>query len=450
MKRNLSVLILTLLFFSIPLTVSANGYTNVTVSEANTMIDSNPSLIVLDVRTQSEYDSGHIRNAKLIPVSELETRLDELDTTDEILVHCKSGGRSAIASQILVDNGFLYVYNMLGGIIAWINGGFPVYVKYFSIQEAINNANDGDKILVSSGTYYENVLTNKTISLTGENSTSTVINGTLDVQANNVEITRFCIENGYGVRLENVTQCKIIETVTGNSSGFGIILYNASNSQIFCNEIYSNYYDGICLDQASNNNVISSNYIQDFSRHGIGIHQSAFNTIEENEIFSGGTGLHIRYASNNTVRTNTVIGCYTGLWMEHSHNNTLHHNSFLNNTIDASLPDSEGNIWDNGCEGNYWSDYNGADLNGDGVGDTELPWLGVDNYPLMNPYWNSADVNHDLKVDIYDVVLVCAAYGSTRLDSNWNPHCDIAEPYGIINIYDVVTVCTNYGKEYNP
>jgi len=75
------------------------------------------------------------------------------------------------------------------------------------------------------------------------------------------------------------------------------------------------------------------------------------------------------------------------------------------------------NKWDNGCEGNYWCTYNGSDLDGDGIGDTYLPWEGVDYYPLMIPYWNPANVNHNLKVDLYDAVLVCTAYLSTPLDS---------------------------------
>ena len=94
----------------------------------------------MDVRNQSEYDAGHIRNAKLIPVWQLATRLNELNKTDEILVYCKSGVRSAAASLTLADNGFSHVYNMLGGIMAWINVTYPVYVKYSSIQGAINNA----------------------------------------------------------------------------------------------------------------------------------------------------------------------------------------------------------------------------------------------------------------------------------------------------------------------
>jgi len=84
------------------------------VSEAKQMIETNPNLVILDVRTQEEYDEGHLENAVLIPVSELESRLDELDVEDEILVYCRSGVRSATASQTLVDNGFSSVYNMLG------------------------------------------------------------------------------------------------------------------------------------------------------------------------------------------------------------------------------------------------------------------------------------------------------------------------------------------------
>lgn len=272
---------------------------------------------------------------------------------------------------------------------------------FATIQEAIDAPETQNRhtILVDAGTYSETVSVNKEVYLLGENPTSTIINGTVNVQANNVEIRRFCIENGRGIRLGNVIRCRIIETVNRNSRDFGIILDNASNSQISFNEIYSNYYDGICLDHASNNNVISSNHIQDFYRDGIGIHQSAFNAIEANQIFSGGTGLHIRYASNNTANVNTVIDCTTGIWMEHSHTNALYHNSFVNNTIETSLPDSESNTWDNGYPsgGNYWSGYTGVDLyrgsyqnetGSDGIGDT-LYLIDDDNrdrYPLMGTF----------------------------------------------------------------
>jgi len=103
--------------------VSATSYVDVNVSVAKQMIDSNPNLVILDVRTRAEYDSGHLKNATLIPVTELANRLGELNKDKEILVYCMSGGRSVTASQMLVDNGFSKVYNMLGGITAWRNAG---------------------------------------------------------------------------------------------------------------------------------------------------------------------------------------------------------------------------------------------------------------------------------------------------------------------------------------
>lgn len=259
---------------------------------------------------------------------------------------------------------------------------------YQNITSGLENAVANDTVFVCNGTYYENIIVDKTLNLVGENNTSTVVDGTLYVRANNVEIEGFCVESGQGIWVEDVTGCKVSGIISRNSSNFGILLSNASNSQITFNEMYYNYYDGICLDHESNNNTISFNYIHSFQRDGVGIHQSVFNKIEANNIFSGGVGLHIRYGFNNTVESSTIINCATGIWMEHSHNNTLYHNNFINNTGGTSLPDSEGNIWDSGYEGNYWSDYNGTDSDHDGIGDT--PYFidedNQDNYPLMGTF----------------------------------------------------------------
>ncbi|TET57000.1 hypothetical protein E3J51_03815 [Candidatus Bathyarchaeota archaeon] len=65
-------------------------------------------------------------------------------------------------------------------------------------------------------------------------------------------------------------------------------------------------------------------------------------------------------------------------------------------------------------------------------------------------WWNLADANQDLKVDMDDVVLCVSAYESTPSDPHWDPFCDIAEPHGIINIFDVVMMASNYGEEHNP
>jgi rhodanese-related sulfurtransferase len=108
--------------------VSANGYVNVNVSEAKHMIESNPELVILDVRTLEEYESGHVQNAVLIPVTELQDRIGELDKEKETLVYCRAGRRSVTASEMLVANGFVSVYNMLGGITAWRDAGYWIEI----------------------------------------------------------------------------------------------------------------------------------------------------------------------------------------------------------------------------------------------------------------------------------------------------------------------------------
>ncbi|MFX1484609.1 MAG: hypothetical protein ACFFCP_15635, partial [Promethearchaeota archaeon] len=60
----------------------------------------------------------------------------------------------------------------------------------------------------------------------------------------------------------------------------------------------------------------------------------------------------------------------------------------------------------------------------------------------------SGDVDADFDVDIFDAVLFCAAYGSTPSDPNWNCHCDIVEPFGLIDLFDVVLMADSYGEEY--
>ena len=75
--------------------------------------------LLLDVRTQSEYDAGYIDGAILIPHTELADRLDEVEGYDKVLVYCASGNRSVAASQILIDAGFKEVYNLDGGYAAW-------------------------------------------------------------------------------------------------------------------------------------------------------------------------------------------------------------------------------------------------------------------------------------------------------------------------------------------
>ncbi|MHA1481660.1 MAG: rhodanese-like domain-containing protein [Candidatus Thorarchaeota archaeon] len=73
-----------------------------------------------------EFDGGRLEGAVNIPVNELQQRVDELDSEDEMLVYCRTGNRSSSAVQILVDNGFTKIYHMVDGITAWTDAGYPV------------------------------------------------------------------------------------------------------------------------------------------------------------------------------------------------------------------------------------------------------------------------------------------------------------------------------------
>ena len=89
-------------------------------ADALALYEGTPDLFVLDVRTPAEFASGHIPNAHLIPVDELEDRLNELPARDTLLlVHCAAGGRSSAACETLGQRGFTRLLNLAGGLHAW-------------------------------------------------------------------------------------------------------------------------------------------------------------------------------------------------------------------------------------------------------------------------------------------------------------------------------------------
>jgi rhodanese-related sulfurtransferase len=83
---------------------------------------------ILDVRTQEEWNEGHVPGATLIPLDQLEMRLSELPTDQEIVVICRSGNRSAQGRDILLSAGFTDVTSVAGGFNQWVANGFPAEV----------------------------------------------------------------------------------------------------------------------------------------------------------------------------------------------------------------------------------------------------------------------------------------------------------------------------------
>ena len=83
---------------------------------------------ILDVREQNEYDSGHILNAKLIPLGKLKSRLGELEKFRErsIVVVCRGGNRSNAAVALLNKEGFAQAISLAGGVVAWEKAKLPL------------------------------------------------------------------------------------------------------------------------------------------------------------------------------------------------------------------------------------------------------------------------------------------------------------------------------------
>jgi len=262
---------------------------------------------------------------------------------------------------------------------------------FLSIQEAILSASNGDTVFVRSGSYYGNLIINKSISLIGENKDSTFIVGnetgtTILIQEDYVKVVNFTIKSPQipliwnrkrGIHLLQVGFCEISENIIlRNDYGIGIWLFKSSN----------NIVAGNMLEQAA---------------EGIYIVSSINNTFMGNIIQEIGFGIRLHEASNNIFIANNISGnnfeIYFGSdgeYLSHVTNNTFHHNNILNNGVPVgTLGAIVGlNNWDNGKEGNYWTGYQGNDDNDDGIGDTsylvyENYYNGnhTDNYPLVNP-----------------------------------------------------------------
>jgi parallel beta-helix repeat protein len=226
--------------------------------------------------------------------------------------------------------------------------------QYPTIQAAINAANPGDIIQVASGIYYEHVVVNKSLTLIGESSSTTIIDGNgtgivIRINAPDVEVRGFTVQNAG----ELMGRCILLGSCIGNTisdnilrkSAYGIEVYESNSCIIDCNKIMNNSWAGIYVVNSSNN------------------------VIHYNMIANNSCGAYIATASSLL--------------------NTFYHNNFINNLVQAQsfAPTTK---WDNGAEGNYWSSYKGMDLNGDGIGDTALPYSegrGADDYyPLIEPW----------------------------------------------------------------
>jgi parallel beta-helix repeat protein len=254
-----------------------------------------------------------------------------------------NSGKKLIAAflSFILISAMLYIMDLSFGIID-IAGGEVLYVNktgsngaYMKIQDAIDNASSGDMVFVYNGTYYENLVVNKTINLIGEDRVTTIIDGrsisdVVKITANMVNITGFTLQYGGW----------------GNDNA-GIKLHHVNNCTIFDNKLLLNRVNGLYLSYSNNNNIYNNNISNRFGGeddYGIYLHYSNYNNIKNNTFYEGDYGIFFYFseeneAINNEIRSNAVYG----LHLHRSSHNKLHDNVassyfgiylFISNNID--------------------------------------------------------------------------------------------------------------------
>jgi parallel beta-helix repeat protein len=228
---------------------------------------------------------------------------------------------------------------------------------------------------------------------------NTIIDGNgYTLQGSNVSNAGFLLS---GVR--NVTIRKT--AITNFDLGFE--LNSSSDNTLSSNNVACRLED-VYIDYSSYN-ILSNNNLTSSQEYAIDLHYSSNNSILNNNVAHNQWGILLFASSNNTWSGNNIIANVEGIRLDYSSANRIFHNNFIKNRWQANDDWKSTGTWDNGVEGNYWSDYNGTDSNQDGIGDTPYTIIqtidenNTDHYPLMGSFqsFNMFAPNHKFEeVDI--------------------------------------------------
>ncbi len=282
--------------------------------------------------------------------------------------------------------------------------------EYTKIQDAVDNAAQGDTIMVFEGTYYENVVVDKSINLVGNGSKETIIDGgnegSVVITADRVTMSGFMLTKtgdsklGFGINVksdnnhffqnncsntdtgiylyEAVNNTIRDNTVTNNN--YGIILYYSDYNTFENNTCESNKYSGMELD--GNHNRLENNTCISNGGSGIAVYQGSYNVCENNTCENNSAGIVLSvYSHNSTLLGNPIVGNRVGIYSS-SPSNTAHFNTIYGNTeqgINATSENNRINATENwfGLPSGPYHPVNNADGKGDNVSDFVdfKPWL---------------------------------------------------------------------------
>ena len=232
--------------------------------------------------------------------------------------------------QPMMNAGWLYV----GG------GGSG---NYTTIQSAVNAATNGDTIYVYAGTYNENIIVDKTITLIGEDRNVTTIKGnnlnaTIEITGGSINLRGFTIKNDGSQ--DGIYTATSVHTMTDDiftSTSRGIHLYYSSENTITGSLFYDNTRSGVYMD-VGQNNTISDNEFYNNTDEALYLTGCGTSYIERNSIHNNGKGIHALEATGNIIRNNVIESNaygihFAGMITVHSNFNTISHNRINDNTI---------------------------------------------------------------------------------------------------------------------